>query len=79
MIAINGRIVAQAPQFDVRDLNVVSATIDLDDVRSYRASNPSFGIQAARLAAEEGGLGGLPCDDVHLVWDTADAASSLHQ
>ena len=76
MIVVNGRIVAQAPQFDVRDVNVVSATIDLDDVRSYRASNPSFGIQAARLAAEEGGLGGLPCDDVHLVWDTADAATS---
>ncbi len=59
-------------------MNVVSATIDLDDVRSYRVSNPSFGIQAARLAAEEGGLGGssgLPCDDVHLVWDAANSTN----
>jgi hypothetical protein len=31
------------------------SAIDLDDVRSYRASNPSFGMQAARLAAEESG------------------------
>lgn len=81
MIVVNGRIVAQAPQFDVRDVNVVVATVDLDDVRSYRASNPSFGIQASRLASEGwgggggGGNGGLACDDVRLVWDPADVAS----
>jgi hypothetical protein len=71
MIVVNGRIIAQAPQFDVQDVNVVTATIDLDDVRSYRASHPAFGIQAARLATDEGGGGmyGLMCDDVRLVVD----------
>lgn len=47
LIACNGRILAQAPQFSLDDVQVISATIDLDDVRSYRASIPSFGIQAA--------------------------------
>mmetsp|Transcript_9120 Transcript_9120/g.19096 ORF Transcript_9120/g.19096 Transcript_9120/m.19096 type:complete len:805 (+) Transcript_9120:53-2467(+) len=55
MIVVNGRIVAQARQFDVREVEVVCATVDLEDVRSYRASNPAFGIQAARSASEEGG------------------------
>lgn len=47
MIVCNGEILAQAEQFDVRSVQVISATVDLDDVRSYRASLPSFGIQAA--------------------------------
>ena len=78
MIVVNGRIVAQAPQFDVQDVHVVTATVDLDDVRSYRASQPSFGIQAARLATEEGSVGGnrgLLCDDIHLVFDPLDVSS----
>lgn len=77
MIVVNGRIVAQAPQFDVQDVHVVTATVDLDDVRSYRASQPSFGIQAARLATDEGGAGshGLLCDDIHLVFDPMDVSS----
>mmetsp|Transcript_33983 Transcript_33983/g.82190 ORF Transcript_33983/g.82190 Transcript_33983/m.82190 type:complete len:741 (+) Transcript_33983:63-2285(+) len=77
MIAVNGRIVAQAPQFDVHDVHVVTATIDLEDVRSYRASNPAFGIQASRMATEEGGGGsnGLTFDDVHLVFDPTNIES----
>ncbi|KAL7546667.1 hypothetical protein ACHAWF_010001 [Thalassiosira exigua] len=77
MIVVNGRIVAQAPQFDVHDVNVIAATIDLEDVRSYRASHPAFGIQAARLATEEGGGGSnsVMCEDVHLVFDPANPSS----
>ena len=51
MIACNGKVLAQAAQFDVRDVQTISATIDLDDVRSYRASMPSFGNQAAEIAS----------------------------
>ena len=78
MIVVNGRIVAQAPQFDVRDVHVIAATVDLEDVRSYRASQPSFGAQAARAAAKEDGRGGghgLRCDDVTLAFDPADTGS----
>mmetsp|Transcript_3117 Transcript_3117/g.4396 ORF Transcript_3117/g.4396 Transcript_3117/m.4396 type:complete len:737 (+) Transcript_3117:99-2309(+) len=53
MIVCNGMVLAQAKQFDVRDVQTIIATIDLDDVRSYRASIPSFGIQAS-LARQEG-------------------------
>ena len=47
LIACNGQVLAQGMQFGVDDVEVVTATIDLDDVRSYRASIPSFGIQTA--------------------------------
>uniref|UniRef100_H3CCM2 Glutamine-dependent NAD(+) synthetase n=1 Tax=Tetraodon nigroviridis TaxID=99883 RepID=H3CCM2_TETNG len=36
MVAINGDIVAQGVQFSVSDVEVISATLDLEDVRSYR-------------------------------------------
>jgi NAD+ synthase (glutamine-hydrolysing) len=47
MIVANGQVLAQASQFGLQDVEVITATIDLDDVRSYRASIPSFGIQTA--------------------------------
>ena len=46
IIVCNGRVLAQAKQFSIQDVEVITATVDLDDVRSYRASIPSFGIQA---------------------------------
>ncbi|KAI4882749.1 hypothetical protein NFI96_030579 [Prochilodus magdalenae] len=36
MIAINGDIVAQGVQFSLDDVEVITATLDLEDVRSYR-------------------------------------------
>jgi NAD+ synthase (glutamine-hydrolysing) len=51
LIACNGRVLAQADQFSVRDVEVVVATVDLDEVRSYRASVPSFGVQAIAASA----------------------------
>jgi NAD+ synthase (glutamine-hydrolysing) len=44
MIVCNGEILPQAQKFDVNVVQVISATYDLDDVRSYRASLPSFGM-----------------------------------
>ena len=37
MIACNGKIVAQGSQFSLNDVEVVTATLDLEDVRSHRA------------------------------------------
>lgn len=45
MIIINGRIVAQGSQFSLNDVEVITATVDLEDVRSFRCS-PSRGLQA---------------------------------
>ncbi|KAM9764761.1 glutamine-dependent NAD(+) synthetase isoform 1-T1 [Menidia menidia] len=36
MVAINGDIVAQGAQFCLNDVEVITATLDLEDVRSYR-------------------------------------------
>ena len=35
-IAVNGRLVAQGSQFSLRDVEVVTARVDLDEVVSYR-------------------------------------------
>lgn len=45
MIGINGKIVAQGSQFSLRDVEVITATVDLEEVRSYRFA-PSRGMQA---------------------------------
>ncbi|KAJ7248515.1 hypothetical protein C8J57DRAFT_1437985 [Mycena rebaudengoi] len=47
MIAVNGRIVAQGSQFSLNDVEVVTATIDLEDVRAHRAGKNSRSMQAA--------------------------------
>ena len=49
MIAINGRIIAQGSQFSLNDVEVVSATIDIEDVRAHRAKS-SRSTQAATAA-----------------------------
>ena len=47
MIAVNGRIVAQGSQFSLNDVEVVTATIDIEDVRTHRAKS-SRSFQAAQ-------------------------------
>ncbi|TFK71373.1 glutamine-dependent NAD(+) synthetase with GAT domain-containing protein [Pluteus cervinus] len=46
MIAVNGRVVAQGTQFSLNDVEVVTATIDIEDVRAHRAKS-SRSMQAA--------------------------------
>jgi NAD+ synthase (glutamine-hydrolysing) len=53
IIVCNGKILAQAPQFGLEDVTVISATVDLDVVRSYRAHLPSFGVQAIHAQCED--------------------------
>jgi NAD+ synthase (glutamine-hydrolysing) len=53
IIVCNGKILAKAPQFSLEDVTVISATVNLDDVRSYRAHIPSFGVQAIREQCED--------------------------
>ena len=33
LIAVNGKLVAQASQFSMHDVEVVTATVDIDEVR----------------------------------------------
>ena len=39
MIVVNGRVIAQGSQFSLQDVEVVTATIDIEDVRSHRATS----------------------------------------
>jgi len=50
LIAINGRIIAQGSQFSLNDVEVVSATINIDDVRNYRGRS-SRNMQAGQSEA----------------------------
>jgi NAD+ synthase (glutamine-hydrolysing) len=78
IIVANGQVLAQAPQFSVKDVEVITATVDLDDVRSYRASIPSFGIQAVlnhNHAQSNGNL--IDCPDAHLLLRTEEYDSLL--
>ncbi|GAO47416.1 glutamine-dependent NAD(+) synthetase with GAT domain-containing protein [Saitoella complicata NRRL Y-17804] len=45
MILVNGQIVAQGTQFSLTDVEVVTATVDLEEVRAHRAQ-ASRGMQA---------------------------------
>ncbi|CAG8500619.1 2043_t:CDS:10 [Paraglomus occultum] len=50
LIALNGRIIAQGSQFSLKDVEVVTATIDIEDVRSHRCAI-SRGMQAFQTVA----------------------------
>ncbi|KAF9531775.1 hypothetical protein CPB83DRAFT_848706 [Crepidotus variabilis] len=47
MIAVNGRVVAQGTQFSLTDVEVVTATIDIEDVRAHRATSSRSNQAAA--------------------------------
>lgn len=47
MIFVNGKLLAQGAQFGVRDVEVITATIDLTDVRAYRGSQNARSMQAS--------------------------------
>lgn len=47
LIALNGKVIAQGSQFSLNDVEVVTATIDIEDVRSHRTAR-SRGMQAAQ-------------------------------
>jgi NAD+ synthase (glutamine-hydrolysing) len=68
IIVSNGKLLAQAPQFKIQDVQVITATVDLDDVRSYRASLPSFGIQAVHNTVQDHSSDVMiDCEQVHIL------------
>lgn len=50
MIMVNGEIVAQGSQFSLEDVEVVTATVDLEEVRAHRCA-PSRAFQAMQAPA----------------------------
>lgn len=47
MIVVNGDIAARGTQFSLLDVEIVTATVDLEDVRAYRFG-PSRNFQAVQ-------------------------------
>eukprot|EP00756_Hemistasia_phaeocysticola_P006328 Hpha_TRINITY_DN13778_c0_g1::TRINITY_DN13778_c0_g1_i1::g.142269::m.142269/K01950/E6.3.5.1, NADSYN1, QNS1, nadE; NAD+ synthase (glutamine-hydrolysing) len=47
MVMVNGNLIAQGTQFSMRDVEVVTAVIDLRDIRSFRGAMNSRGVQAS--------------------------------
>ncbi|KAH6881377.1 hypothetical protein BKA58DRAFT_1428 [Alternaria rosae] len=52
MVLVNGTVRAQASQFSLNDVEVISANIDLEEIWSYRTS-PSRGLQAVSASCYE--------------------------
>lgn len=52
MIMVNGKIVAQASQFSLNDVEVLTATVDLEEVRAFRFA-PSRNFQAVQAPIYE--------------------------
>ncbi len=48
LIAQNGELLAQGSQFSLSDVEVVTATVNLHDVRSYRGAKASRTVQASQ-------------------------------
>ncbi|KAJ3039080.1 glutamine-dependent NAD(+) synthetase [Rhizophlyctis rosea] len=51
LISMNGELVGQGSQFSLKDVEVITATVDIEDVRSFRGSQPSRASQAAASPA----------------------------
>jgi NAD+ synthase (glutamine-hydrolysing) len=52
MIMVNGEIVAQGAQFSLEDVEVVTATVDLEEVRAFRFA-PSRNSQVMQAPVYE--------------------------
>lgn len=53
LVALNGELLAVGEQFGVDDeVDVVTVTFDICDIRRYRASSATYGKQGARVAGE---------------------------
>ena len=49
LVAVNGKIVAQGSQFSLKDVEVTTAVVDLEEIRAYRLALNSRGVQAAGI------------------------------
>ena len=47
MVSLNGHLLAQSPQFSVKQVEIITATVDLDLIQILRGNRPSFTNQAA--------------------------------
>jgi len=77
IIVCNGKVLAQSPQFCLQDVVVIAATVDLDEVRSFRACRPSVARQI-QLQKHTAGCddGVVPVPNARVLLSEKDARSS---
>ena len=56
-------MLAQGSQFSLDEVEVVTATVDLDDVTSYRGANLPLAMQVSVLSRLQNGDPSLPSSD----------------
>ena len=71
LIAQNGEILAQGSQFSLKDVEVVTATVNLHDVRAYRGAKASRAVQASQMEP-------LPQIDIDFDFEPAHGNSILN-
>ena len=71
LIAQNGEILAQGSQFSLKDVEVVTATVNLHDVRAYRGAKASRAVQASKMQM-------LPQIDIEFDFEPAHGNSILN-
>ena len=42
MIVVNGELIAQGSQFSLNDVEVITGTVDIEEVRAYRCGMSGF-------------------------------------
>ena len=72
MICLNGEILAQGYQFGLDEVEVITATVNLEDVRSYRGASQSSQLQAA----DSENYPRIPAVCVHSSYSTSGAGGS---
>lgn len=65
LVCVNGEVVAQASQFSLQDVEVITADIDLEAIRTYRGNAASLQEQASRTSE----YARIECKDISLLVD----------
>ena len=52
LVYLNGQLLVQATQFSLREVEVVTAVVDLNDVRAFRSGKASFLEQASNQSVK---------------------------
>eukprot|EP00794_Sanderia_malayensis_P011791 gene11791-13011_t len=66
-ITINGRVVAQGKQFSLNEIEVVVATIDLEEIRTHRGTSGNIGSNGMRQ----------PYHRIHVEFELSDSKSQF--
>jgi NAD+ synthase (glutamine-hydrolysing) len=74
LIVCNGQVLARSPSFSLQPVQVITATVDINEIRSYRAAIPSWQIQAQQQTAL---YSSIECHGISLFGNPGDISPPL--